>query len=100
MNTTKAASMPISMGSTMRSAPISRSWLLPGAAQICRAVRVRAIASGMCEDIDLRPAGEIAPGAARQEIGAGLRQRGAALARQALVEFDAQREKIPHVRRR
>src|SRR5882757_3416217 len=74
--TRKAASTPISTGSAIRDRPMIRSWLLPGAAQICRAVRKVTAASDMGEDIDLGPAGQIELGAPRQEIETGLGQSG------------------------
>ena len=89
------------IGRIRRSRPtISRSWLLPGAAQRWRSpTDARGRCSDMRENIDFRPACEIQRGACRQEIEAGLSQRGAALARQAAVELLAQAVEIAHVGR-
>ena len=67
-----------------------RSWRLLGAAQRWRAVRARtddAATSGMREDVDLRPAGEIERGAARQEMEACLRQFQPTFADQAALQL-------------
>src|SRR4051795_13708032 len=53
----------------------------------------------MCENVLLGPAFQVEQGARRQEIEAALRQFGAPLARQHLVESGAQRMQIAHIPR-
>src|SRR6188768_2250875 len=95
--TRNAERIPINSGSATRRMLMTRSWLLPGAAQTCRALRTLSAASDMREDVDLGPAGQVEIRAGGQEIEAGLGQSRAALAGEAAVEFFAQPVQETHV---
>src|ERR1700761_6915649 len=82
-------------GSVKRAIAMMRSWLDPGFAQrrrLRRSARATsdrgpATGSGMGEDVDLGPAGEIQLGARGEEVEAGLRDLHPALADQPRVEL-------------
>src|SRR5919112_1194723 len=93
-----AISTPTADGSTTFDQRTSRSCALPGSAQRCLTKRSGTAASAIVrEDVLLRPAGEVEQGPRGKKVEAGLRERCAVLARQALVELLLQLMEGAHV---